>query len=292
MSERPHWDREGKDWPNRAASRFEKAGGLRWHVQILGAGPVVLLIHGTGAATHSWRGVLPLLAEHFTVVAPDLPGHGFSELPPAALLSLPGMAKALAALLESLGLEPALCVGHSAGAAIGARLCLDARFAPTGLVALNGALLPLRGLAGRFFSPAAKLLASVPLVPALVAWRAKDRTAIERLMAETGSRLDPVGIELYRRLMASPRHVEGTIGMMANWNLDEFVRDLPKLETKLALVVGANDRTVLPRDAQRIKLLLPHATLEIQTGLGHLAHEEDPSASTAAILRFAEAWGV
>lgn len=292
MDARPHWDREGQDWPNRNASRFEKAGGLRWHVQIQGSGPAVLLIHGTGAATHSWRGVLPLLAEHFTVVAPDLPGHGFSELPPASLLSLPGMAKALGMLLESLGLEPALCVGHSAGAAIGARLCLDGRIAPAGLVALNGALLPLRGFAGRFFSPAAKLLASVPLVPSLVAWRAKDRSAIERLMAETGSRLDPVGIELYRRLMASPRHVEGTIGMMANWNLDEFVRDLPRLQTKLALVVGANDRTVPPRDAKRVQLLLPDATIENQAGLGHLAHEEDPATNEATIRRYAKEWGV
>jgi magnesium chelatase accessory protein len=292
MSERPHWDREGQDWPNRAASRFEKAGGLRWHVQIQGSGPAVLLVHGTGAATHSWRGVLPLLAQHFTVVAPDLPGHGFTELPPAGLLSLPGMAKALAVLLDSLALEPALCVGHSAGAAIGARLCLDGRIAPAGLVALNGALLPLRGFAGRYFSPAAKLLAALPMVPSLVAWRAKDRAAIERLMAETGSRLDPVGIELYRRLMASPRHVEGTIGMMANWNLDAFVRDLPKLRTALALVVGANDRTIPPHDAQRVKLLLPHATIETQAGLGHLAHEEDPATNAAAILRYANAWGV
>ena len=292
MTAGPNWDRAGADWPNRSASRFVKAGGLRWHVQVSGTGPVVLLIHGTGAATHSWRGVLPLLAEHFTVVAPDLPGHGFSDIPLAPQLSLPGMAKATGQLLEELGLAPALCVGHSAGAAIAARMGLDGRMASAGIVSLNGALLPLRGFAGRFFSPAAKILANLPLVPDLVAWRAKDRAAIERLMADTGSKLDPSGIEFYRRLMASPRHVEATLGMMANWDLDAFVRDLPKLAGPLALVVGANDRTVPPRDAQRVRLLLPEAVVETQSGLGHLAHEEDPAAAADSIRRYAAIWGV
>jgi magnesium chelatase accessory protein len=292
MAAGPNWERAGVDWPNRSASRFVKAGGLGWHVQVSGTGPVVLLLHGTGAATHSWRGVLPLLADHFTVVAPDLPGHGFSELPPASMLSLPGMAKATGQLLEALGLAPTLCVGHSAGAAIAARMCLDGCVEPAGLVSLNGALLPLRGFAGRFFSPAAKVLANLPLVPDLVAWRAKDRAAIERLMADTGSRLDQSGIEFYRRLMASPRHVEATLGMMANWDLDAFVRDLPKLAVPLALVVGANDRTVPPRDAQRVRTLLPGAVVETQSGLGHLAHEEDPKAAADSIRRHAANWGV
>ena len=57
------WERDGRDWPNRAASRFVRAGGLDWHVQTMGQGPTVWLIHGTGAATHSWRDILPLLAQ-------------------------------------------------------------------------------------------------------------------------------------------------------------------------------------------------------------------------------------
>jgi magnesium chelatase accessory protein len=98
--------------------------------------------------------------------------------------------------------------------------------------------------------------------------------------------------EFYRRLMASPRHVEATLGMMANWDLDAFVRDLPKLAGPLALVVGANDRTVPPRDAQRVRLLLPEAVVETQSGLGHLAHEEDPAAAADSIRRYAAIWGV
>jgi hypothetical protein len=60
------WASDGADWPNRDASRFVDAGGLRWHVQVAGSGPVLLLMHGTAASTHSfaalcrcWRSALP-----------------------------------------------------------------------------------------------------------------------------------------------------------------------------------------------------------------------------------------
>ena len=57
------WQRAGRDWPNREASRFLRAEGIEWHVQIAGSGPDLLLLHGAGAATHSWAGLLARLAE-------------------------------------------------------------------------------------------------------------------------------------------------------------------------------------------------------------------------------------
>jgi magnesium chelatase accessory protein len=292
MADRPDWEREGRDWPNRDASAFVTAGGLRWHVQRRGTGPCILLVHGTGAATHSWAGVLPLLAARFQVVAPDIPGHGFTESPPAHRLSLPGMAGALASLVVELGVRPALAVGHSAGAAILARMCLDGAVAPAGLVSLNGALLPLGGLAGRIFSPAAKLLAALPLVPSVLAWRGADPGAIARLMADTGSRLDARQVEFYRRLIATPGHVAATLGMMAHWDLDALARDLPHLAVPLVSIVGGNDRTVPPADARRVAALVPGARVETQPRLGHLAHEEDPADTAARILRLAADWEI
>ena len=77
MSEPLDWDRDGRHWPHREASRFVTSGGIRWHVQVMGCepgtAPVLLLLHGTGASTHSWRGVMPALADRYTLVAPDLP---------------------------------------------------------------------------------------------------------------------------------------------------------------------------------------------------------------------------
>ncbi len=286
---RPIWDRDGADWPNRDASRFVRAAGLDWHVQQMGSGPVLLLAHGTGAATHSWRDLAPLLAEHFTVIAPDLPGHGFTSMPPPGGLSLPGMARALGGLLETLQVEPSLAVGHSAGAAILARMCLDGQIAPPQLVSLNGALLPLRGLPGQVFSPMAKVAAASSLVPRLFAWHARaDRKVIERLIRDTGSSLDDAGTELYRRLARSPGHVAAAFGMMAHWDLHPLARDLPRLRPALTLVYGERDRAIPPVDAERVRALVPTATTVPLPGLGHLAHEERPREVSELIVRLGQ----
>ncbi len=285
-SERPEWDQEGRDWPNRDASRFVTVQGARWHVQDMGAGPVVVLVHGVGAATHSWRDLAPLLAERFRVIAMDLPGHGFSDPVPVFRMTLPAMAEGIEGLLQALGAEPEVAVGHSAGAAILARMCLDGRIQPKLLVSLNGAFVPYGGPLGPIASPLAKLLFLNPLAPRLFAWQTDFRAA-ERLIGGTGSTLPREGIELYARLARRPGHFGAALGMMASWNLHGLEDELPLLEAKLALVVGAADSAVDPKEAERIHRAVPGSRLERLEGLGHLAHEEDPARVAAMV---AELW--
>ncbi len=288
----PAWLRDGTDWPNRDSSRFLRTGGVTWHVQVAGAGPALLLAHGTGAATHSWRGLLPLLAPHFTVVAPDLPGHGFTGVPPWHGLSLPAMARDLRDLLGALDCRPVLAVGHSAGAPVLARMCLDGMIAPLGLVSLNGAFLPLGGPASPIFASMARLLVGLPLLPHLIAWRASDPGLVRRLLEGTGSRLDPAGIDFYRRLVRNPDHAGAALRMMASWDLAPVVRDLPRLTPRLRLIAGDGDRTIPPADSARVRDLVPGAELVTMPGLGHLSHEEDPAGTAALILEFAGLLGL
>ncbi len=290
MQRRLDWEREGADWPHRACSTFVDCDGLRWHVQRFACAtasalpaPRCLLIHGTGSSTHSWRDVAPLLQADLEVLSVDLPGHAFTGLPPDGIgspqLSLPGMGRTLARLLSTLGFMPQLVVGHSAGAAIAARMAIDGSIAPRLLVSINGALLPLGGLAGRVFSPAARLMAVLPGVPRLFAWSASDSAVLQRLIDSTGSTLDARGRELYARLAANPGHAEGALGMMAGWDLPTFERDLPRLRVPLVLMVGDRDATVPPGDADRVMARLgagAHAQKVVLEGLGHLAHEEQP----------------
>lgn len=297
--EGPDWGRDGADWPNRDASRFVEAGGMSWHVQIAGQGPVVLLLHGTGAATHSWRGLLPLLARRFTVVAPDLPGHGFSDWPPRdADLSLRGMARGVAGLLDALGLRPDLAVGHSAGAAVAARMALDGSIRPRAVIAINGALLPMRGLSWQLFSPVAKLLACNALAPRMFARSAEDRRAVERLLRGTGSRLDAAGVDFYARVVRRPRHAAAALGMMARWDLDGLARALPKLACDLVLIVGGDDRSIPPSESGRVARLRQSGAGAGRTrmatlpGLGHLAHEEDPGAVADLVVQAADEAGI
>lgn len=284
MGARLNWERDKTTWPNAAWSRFVQAGGLRWHVQTSGEGPAILFVHGTGASTHSWRRLLPLLAHRFTVVAADMPGHAFSSLSIGGDSSLHGMSRSHAALLQALGIEPVHCVGHSAGAAILCRMALDGHIAPRTIVSLNGAFMPLGGTAGMLFAPLAKLFSKMPLLPRLVAWHAADPGAVARVLDSTGSRLDAEGLDLYCRLVRDPDHIAGALRMMSRWNLDGFDAELRRLAPRLELVVADNDRTVPPAQARHLQGCVADAAVVRIPGLGHLAHEESPQAFGQLLL--------
>jgi len=288
MADRLQWEVEGRDWPQRASSRFVEAGGVRWHVQEKGAGPRVLLVHGTGASTHSWRGLLPLLAANHRVLAMDLPGHGFTGALPREATTLPGVANAAHALLDRLKFAPDLVVGHSAGAAILAWMAIEGAIEPRAFVSINGALLPLPGVPGAVFLPIARLLAVNSLAARLFAWRAADPAAVKRLVASTGSHIDREGVELYGRLMRNPAHVMGTLQMMAGWDLESLARDLTKLDVPLLLLVGTHDGTVPPSEAERAQACVKGSRQVRLEGLGHLAHEEHPAETLRAIRAFAD----
>lgn len=282
------WYDEGRDWPLRESCRFETAAGIRWLVLETGSGPDILLVHGMGASTHSWRGLVPLLAPHFRVIAVDLPGHGFTDQSTSEQRSLPGVARAIGALVRKLGVSPTLAIGHSAGAAIVTRMALDGAIAPRAILSINGAFVGFRGPATQFFSPIAKLLMLNPLVPHAFAWRAGDPAVAERLLRDTGSRIDPQGMALYRRLFANSRHVAGTLAMMAGWDLDPLRRDLRHLQVPLVLAAGSRDGMVPPDQADEIRRLAPSARVVPLSGLGHLAHEEAPAILAGLVLEIAK----
>jgi len=282
------WTTDGRDWPNREASRFVDVGGVRWHVQCMGQGPTLLLLHGTGGSTHSWRDLLPLLGANFSLVAPDLPGHGFSAPLPAAQRSLPGMARATAELLRALQATPQAVLGHSAGGALMLRMALDGALDRATLLGLNAALLPFEGWASVLYPTMARLLARQRWAALMAAWRAKDPMAVRRLIASTGSTLDERGIALYQRLMRSPGHVAGALRMMADWDLPGLQRDLGRLQRTLHLIVGERDATVPAEQAERVAARVGRCKLHRLPALGHLAHEEAPQA--VAALALALAW--
>ena len=274
-------------WPQRAHSRFDTVGGLRWHVQHWPGRdrrrPLVLLLHGTGSGAFSFRHLAPRLAGDFEVLAPDLPGHAFTQVPPTQALSLPAVAAALAQWLRQGGHQPALLVGHSAGAAVALQLVLDAAVRPRAVVAINGALLPLGGSVGRLFSPAARLLATNPLVPPMFAAWASLPGAARRLLDSTGSRIDAVGERCYAHLVTQAAHAGGALRLMASWALEPLEAALPHLDVPLWLLAASGDRTLPPAHARRVQALLPRARLVDLPGLGHLAHEED-AARVAALV--------
>ena len=282
------WTRDGAIWPHRETSSFVETGRARWHVQRMGAGPPLLLLHGTGASVHSWRGLMPLLAERHDVLAFDLPRHAFTTGHDAYAMSLPAMAREVAGLMARLDFAPQAVVGHSAGAAIGLQLALDQGYAGP-IVGLNAALRPFPGPFAQIFPAIAKTLFVNPLVPRIFTGSIDLVGGAERfLWRSTHSRLDAAGLACYRTLLKHPDHAGGALAMMANWDLPGLRARMDEVRNPVLLVHGANDPAIPPdwaRDAQR---WLPNAQLDVLAGLGHLAHEEAPDRVAARIAAFLE----
>ena len=270
------------DWPNRAMSRAVRAGGLTWHVQSGGTGPAVLFLHGAGGATHSWRWALPEAARRHAVLAPDLPGHGFTEGRPRGGPGLEAMAGALAALLEAEGMAPEVVVGHSAGGALALRLALDLPRPPERLVLVNPALADFPGLAGLVFPLVAKALALNPLTAPVVA-RMASPAATRRVIEGTGSALPEDQLAHYRRLFADSAHVAGTLRMMAAWDLAPLRRRLGEVRSRATILAGARDLAVPPSASEELAGRLTGARLMRVPDAGHLLHEERPEALAEAL---------
>lgn len=268
---------------------------MRWYVAgasaVQQARPRLLLLHGTGSSSGSWSRLVSALGGRFEIIAPDLPGHGRSGNLPPGKTGLDAFASSLTALSGDLG-WPDLIVGHSAGAAIAAKMLLakaDALQGSAGadvgrvrILSINGALRPLSGLTAAAFVPMARLMGSTPFVPGLMASAvsclvAADRGAVRRLLDSTGSRVDPGMVGLYQNLLRSPAHVAGTLRMLTHWDLSELTGELPRLGSQLTLIVGESDKTVAPSDADWVRARVPGCGLVRLPGLGHLAHEEQPA---------------
>lgn len=274
------------DWPLRAQSRRITSRPHRWHVQEMGLGPDILLIHGAGGSAHSWRGLLPLLARRCHAIAPDLPGQGFTQWGTRTRCGLDPMAEDLAHLCKAQGWRPHALIGHSAGAALALRLATLLPDPPRAVIGINAALSGFDGVAGWLFPALARVLALNPAIPHLVARLGGTEARAAALIAGTGSRIEPAGLRAYTHLIRSARHVDGTLAMMAQWSLDRLLADLPTMTVPCLFISAAGDRAVPPEVSAKAAARLPNAQVtNLPTG-GHLIHEEAPDRVAELIRTF------
>lgn len=311
MSEALSWDRDGADWPLREHSRFISQGHLRWHVQRLLPPPSATgasrpqrlwLLHGTGASTHTWRDAAPILAQHHEVISVDLPGHAFTRGAVDEDLTLPGMARALIALQAALSAEeqpgpasppPAgsaapradVWIGHSAGAAVALQVMMLQPAVVREVISLNGALLPWGGRAASLFMPVARALATNPWTTRFFVWNARRPGTVDLLLRDTGSVIDERGHRLYERLAHNEVHLRAVLRMMAQWELEPFARELPRLQGRVTLISSAQDGTVPPSISARAAALIPGSKLIALPRWGHLGHEEAPAEWASLVLQ-------
>lgn len=254
----------------------------RWHIQEDGTGETLILIHGAGGATQSFRDLFPILTKTHHVVTFDLPGQGFTQLGAQQRCGLDHMAEDILSLIRLEGWKPTQLIGHSAGAAIALRLWELGLRPVKGIVGINAALGNFKGVAGWLFPMMAKALAVTPFSATMFA-ATTTRHSVRNLIRGTGSKLDEAGLELYYRLATDQGHVDATLSMMAQWSLDGLLARLPEIDTPVHLITGQRDMAVPPTVSEGAAAKLPRGRFSSLPDLGHLAHEED-AAAIAAIM--------
>ncbi|WP_299733663.1 alpha/beta fold hydrolase BchO [uncultured Tateyamaria sp.] len=284
-----------KTWPNANLSRRTSGPVHRWHVQEAGKGQTLLLLHGAGGSTHNFRDMIEPLSKAYHVVAIDLPGQGFTQLGARHRCGLDPMAQDITALCVQEEWEPRIIVGHSAGGAIALRMAMP-DLSPRGqqplVIGINAALGEFPGLAGFIFPLMAKALAAVPFTARLFSGASANPARIKALINATGSELDQVGLDLYRRLVADRNHVDATLLMMAQWKLQPLLDALKGYDGPVRFIVGEKDATVPPTVSLGIAQSLSDATVTNLPDLGHLAHEERPDQIANLILDMAKQQGL
>ena len=116
--------------------RFVNAGGVRTHVALAGEGPPVLMLHGWPQHWYLWRDVIPTVAPHARLIAPDFRGFGWSEVPKDGY-EKDQLKRDVLAVLDELGVDEFTVAGHDWGAYVGFLLALEHPDRVRALLAMN-----------------------------------------------------------------------------------------------------------------------------------------------------------
>jgi pimeloyl-ACP methyl ester carboxylesterase len=267
--------------------------GHRLHYRIGGQGPLLVLVHGITNSSASWEPVLATLGQRFTVIAPDLLGHGDSAKPRGDY-SLGANASLLRDFMLALGHERATLVGHSLGGGIAMQFAYQFpdRIERLVLVSSGGLGRQVTPLLRAVALPGAELvlplLASQPLVNA----GAKIGGLIDRIGVRVGSDIAAMAtgfaslqdIEARRAFVQTARAVIDVGGQRVN-----AIDKLYLAEAVPTLILWGDRDPIIPaRHGVRAHELMPGSRLRIFEGAGHFPHHDDPAGFAAAITEFVD----
>ena len=273
------------DWPNRQHSSTVSVGGLDWHVQLTGKGPVVLLLHGTGSSTHSWSDLIPLLEADAQVLVPDLPGHAFTLGAKLEDLTLDEIANSLQLLIEQLGIEaPSIVVGHSAGAPLALRFAVGSSKPPKLVIALNPSFIPPPAVYTSFFGPLLGPITRSSTLSSLLASLSPSLGMVDKLLDSTNTILPETRRVYYRKLFERSEHVRGSMNFMAAADIHKVLVEANLYRGKLICVLGNQDAWIPVKPLEKIILdYFPAAEIVKWEG-GHIMHELEPNKVAQLIL--------
>ena len=270
-----------------------EVNGLRVFYRCAGAGEPVVLIHGFPETSYAWRKVMPLLAEHYTVIAPDLRGCGASDRPETGY-DKRTVASDIHALVSQLGFDRINLVSHDVGMMVGYAYACAYPETVRRLVLMEAAL-PGLGLEALYDAAKYPRMYHLPLfeapnglAEALIAGR--ERLFVDHFMRQQAYNqdgLEPETLDEYARCLAAPGALRGGVGYFRAHTLDaEHNRENAK--TKLAMPVMtiggvASFGAALKGQIEPLVERLDHVMIE---ECGHYLAEEQPARLADELLRF------
>jgi len=269
-------------------SCFTEVDGVRVHYQQVGEAnaPPMILIHGFAASNLVWSKVfLEFAAAGFKVIAPDLPGYGYSGKPRHLDYTIASQAKMFVSFMERMGIDRAVLVGSSYGAAIAATIALDHPTLVEKLV-LVGAVTnnkPTRYLLMRLFS--SPIIGDI-LSPLVVGSRRLLRLRMKRVYDKHSWVLDERRVDARHLPLQTRGAHRAIIRTVRRWDAQRVSRDANLLTQPTLLIWGDTDREVPLRDGERLHQEIPHSRLVVFRECGHLPHEEYPQAFTKLVSEF------
>lgn len=273
-----------KDWPNREFSQEIQVGNLFWHVQISGNAPAhLLLLHGTGSSAHTWGGIFSSLSKKFTVIAVDLPGHGFTRNIGNKALSLDQLASALSSLRIALGIDYFdHIIGHSAGATLALSYALKNK-QPKTIIGLNPSLISLPNFYSRFVAPFLNPIVTSSIFTAVLSDLLPHTKMIDSLLDSTNSKLPLEKRERYKLLFKNADHLNGSMSFMAGTDIPHLLSQCKSISSRLIFVVTEDDGWI-PMNTLCGALEKNFTNPQIiKIRGGHIFHEESEIVATKLI---------
>lgn len=269
-------------------SRFMEVDGVRLHYQEAGdpEGPLMILIHGFAASNLVWSKVfLEFAAAGYRVIAPDLPGYGYSGKPRHLDYTIASQAEMIVSFLKRLEIDRAVFLGSSYGAAVAATIALDhaglvEKLIVVGAVNNNK---PTRYLLMRLFG--SPIIGDI-LSPLLVGSRRLLRLRMKRVYDRHSWVLDERRVDARHLPLRTRGAHRAIIRTVRRWDAERVSRDAHLLTQPTLLLWGDTDREVPLADGERLHEAIAGSRLMVFRECGHLPHEEYPQAFVRVVLEF------
>jgi len=271
------------------ASKSGDAGGVKIQYLSAGKGPALILLHGYAETSRMWRPIIPRLAERFTVIAPDLPGIGDSDIPSGAV-DMKWAAARVHDLARSLGVQKAEVVGHDIGLMVAYAYAAQFPSEVAKLVLMDAFLPGVEGWEAIYDNPNLWHFRFHGDTPAkLVQGREADYYAYywNEFAADRNHSLPESDRQAYVAAYSRPGR------MKAGWayfeSFPKTAKDFAELaKTKLPIPVLSigGDKSLGEPLGKQTRLITDDATVIVLKNAGHWIMEEQPAETTAALLKF------